>query len=136
MRWIAVFGVLMLGLAACERAPENPLLGRWQSDEAATLIEARDAGGLSEQQLQQLKDEKVFGRLVADIDDSEIVFEYEGKREPSAYRILKVEKPFVDIELFNNATSQYETTRIEAHDDRLWVPSSLASFREVFVRID
>lgn len=131
-----LFAFLALFLTGCELASQNPLLGRWQSDEKATLIEARNSGGLTEQQLQQLENEKVFGKLIAIIDEESIVFNFEGKLEPSPYRVLKIEKQFVDIELFNSSTKKYETTRIEMHGDRMWVPSAMADFREVFVRID
>ncbi|GMR01148.1 MAG: hypothetical protein BMS9Abin19_0504 [Gammaproteobacteria bacterium] len=135
MKRIFLFALFMLFVTGCEFASQNPLLGRWQSDEKATLVEARNAG-LTEQQLQQLENEKVFGRLIAIIDKEKIVFNFEDRFEPSPYRILKIEKQFVDIELFNSSTKAYETTRIETHGDRMWVPSAMASFREVFVRID
>lgn len=131
-----LFAFLVLFVTGCELASQNPLLGRWKSDEKATLIEARNSGGLTEQQLQQLENEKVFGKLVAIIDKESIVFDFEGKLEPSPYRVLKIEKQFVDIELFNSSTKAYETTRIEIRGDRIWVPSAMAGFREVFVRID
>ena len=127
--------LLVFFLAACEASSKNPLSGRWQSDEQATLAEARSAGGLTDQQIQQLDQENIFGRLVADIDNEQIVFTFNGKSEASPYRILKIEKPFVDIELLNAATGQYETTRIEVRGNRMWVPSAMASFREVFVRV-
>ncbi len=136
MKRFFLFAILLLLVTGCERAPQNPLLGRWKSDEQATLIEARDKGGLTQQQLQLLESEKVFGKLVATIDSEEIVFEYDGKRDPSPYSVLNIEEPFVDIELFNTSTSKYETIQIETQGDRMLVPSSLASFREVFVKID
>ena len=127
--------LLVFFLAACEASSKNPLSGRWQSDEQATLAEARSAGGLTDQQIQQLDQENIFGRLVADIENEQIIFTFDGKSEASPYRILKIEKPFVDIELLNAATGQYETTRIEVRGNRMWVPSAMASFREVFVRV-
>ena len=136
MRRLFLLTTLVFFVSACERPQENPLLGRWQSDAEATLVEARGSGSLTEQQLQRLENEKVFGKLIATIDRDKIVFEYEGKRDPSPYRILKIEKPFVDIELLNSSTDAYETTRIEVHGDRIWVPSAAVDFREVFVRID
>jgi hypothetical protein len=136
MKRFITLGLVALLLTGCQRAPENPLLGRWKSDEKATLVEARGSGTLTDAQLQQLENEKVFGKLVASIDNDKIVFEYEGKLDPSPYRIIKVEQPFVDIELFNSSTKTYETTRIEIHGDRIWVPTALVDFREVFVRID
>lgn len=130
-----LFVLFMFFVTGCELATQNPLLGRWKSDEKATLIEARNAG-LSEQQLQQLKNGKVFGKLIAVIDKDKIVFDFEGKSESSPYRILNMEKQFVDIELLNSSTGASETTRIETRGDRMWVPSAMADFREVFVRID
>jgi len=136
MKRIFLYSILVFFVAACERAPQNPLLGRWQSDEKATLVEARNTGELTQEQLQQLESEKVFGSLIANIDNEKIVFEYAGKNDPSPYKILKIEEPFIDIELFNSTTNAYETTRIETHGDRMWVPSAMVNFREVFVRID
>lgn len=128
--------VIALLAVACDRGPDNPLPGRWQSDEKATLAEARDSGTVTEEQLQELKAGKVFGKLIAVIDDEEIVFDYEGNRSHSPYTILKVEASFVVIKLYNSATKAYETTRIEVRGDRMWVPSAMAGFREVFVRLD
>jgi len=136
MKRIFLFSLLVFFLAACERGSQNPLLGRWLSDEKATLLEARNAGGMTEQQIQQLEKGRVFGRLLAVIDDEQIIFTFDGKSEASPYRVLRIEKPFVDIELFNTSTGRYENTRIEVHGGRMWVPSALASFREVFVRVD
>jgi len=130
-----LFVLLMFFIAGCELVSQNPLLGRWKSDEQATLIEARNAG-LSEQQLQQLKDAKVFGKLVAIIDKDKIIFDFDGKSESSPYKVLNIEKQFVDIELLNSSTGASEITRIETRGNRMWVPSAMADFREVFVRVD
>lgn len=130
-----LFVLFIFFITGCELVSQNPLIGRWKSDEAATLIEARNAG-LSEQQLQQLKNEKVFGRLEAVIDKEKIVFNFEGNNDTSPYKILKIDKQFVDIELLNSSTKAYEKTRIETQGNRMWVPSAMANFREVFVRVD
>ena len=136
MKRLFLLTILVLLISGCERTQKNPLVGRWQSHEEATLFEARGSGSLTEEQLQQLRKKKVFGKMIATIDSEKIVFNYKGKLDHSPYRILKIEKPFIDIELLNSSTNAYEKIQIEIHGDRIWVPSAIVDFREVFDRID
>jgi len=122
-------------LSGCFLESNNPIVGRWKSDETETLKEIQNSGSLTDKQIETLTSKIKFGKLILVIDAENITSYYEGDVDTDKYQIINIDGPFVEIESNNPLTNELERIVIEVRDEKMWVPSTLVDFREVFVRI-
>ena len=123
-------------LSGCFLESNNPIVGRWKSDETETLKEIQNSGSLTDKQIETLTSKIKFGKLILEIDAENITSYYEGDVDTDKYQIINIDGPFVEIESNNPLTNELERIVIEVRDEKMWVPSTLVDFREVFVRIE
>ena len=135
MKKIILILLLATLLSNCSLDSNNPIIGRWKSDEIETLKEIRNSGSLTEKQIEILTSKVKFGKLILEVDAEEITWYYEGNVDTEEYKIIKIDGPFVEIESRNPLTNELERIVIEVRGEKMWVPSTLVKFREVFVRI-
>ncbi len=123
-------------LSGCFQESNNPIVGRWKSDETETLKEIQNSGSLTDKQIKLLTSKIKFGKLILEIDADNITSYYEGDVDTDKYKIINIDGPFVEIESNNPLTNDLERIVIEVRNEKMWVPSTLVDFREVFVRIE
>ncbi len=119
----------------CNIAQENPLIGRWKSNKSETIIEIKNCGEYTEHQIALITSKITFGELVLDIDDETITSHYQGSVDTGEYKLLNIDNEIVRIESYNKLTDEIEVVSIEVQGDRMWMPSSLVNFREVFDKL-
>ena len=122
-------------LSGCFQGSKNPIVGRWKSDETETLKEIRNSGSLTDKQIEILMSKVKFGKLILEIDANEITSYYKGDVDTERYKLINIDGQFVEIESNNPLTNELERIVIEVRDEKMWVPSTLVEFREVFVKI-
>ena len=127
--------LLIIVASGCSIKEKNPLIGRWQSNEAETLKEIRHCGTCTEEQIELITSKISFGALILEIDEDTITSYYEGSDNAGSYRIISIDSPFIIVESHDPITEEIGVVTIEIRDNRMWVPSALLGFREVFTRI-
>ena len=70
-----------------------------------------------------------------EIDEETITSYYEGSDNQGSYKIVSMDSPFIIIESHDPITEAVGIVTIELQDNRMWIPSTLLGFREVFKRI-
>jgi hypothetical protein len=128
--------IVFIFLIGCSITQKNPLIGRWQSNKAETIKEIRNCGEYTEKQISLITSKVAFGELILAIDADTITSYYQGSVDTDEYKIISIDLGFVKIESYNNLTNENEIISIEVRSDKMWVPSSLVKFREVFDRIN
>ncbi|CAB1084809.1 hypothetical protein D1AOALGA4SA_12317 [Olavius algarvensis Delta 1 endosymbiont] len=136
MKKIIPILLLFTILYSCSLESKNPIIGRWKSDEIETLNEIRNSGSLSETQIEILTSKVKFGKLILEIDADEITSYYEGNVDTEQYKLINFDGSLVEIESRNPHTNELEKVVIEVRDKKMWIPSTLVKFREVFVKIE
>ncbi len=119
----------------CNIAQENPLIGQWKSNKNETIKEIKNCGEYTEHQIALITSKITFGELVLDIDDETITSHYQGSVDTGEYKLLNIDNEIVRIESYNKLTDEIEVVSIEVQGDRMWMPSSLVNFREVFDKL-
>ena len=127
--------LLITVLSGCSIKDKNPLIGRWQSNEAETLKEIKHGGAYTEEQIELITSKISFGALILEIDEDTITSYYEGSDNAGSYRIIGIDSPFIVVESHDPITEEAGIVIIEIRDNRMWLPSPLLGFREVFTRI-
>jgi len=122
--------------SGCSIKDKNPLIGRWQSDEAETLKEIRHCGTYTEKQIELIISKISIGEFILEIDDDTITSYYEGSDNAGSYKIVSMDSPFIIIESHDPITEAVGIVTIELQDNRMWIPSTRLGFREVFTRIN
>ena len=134
-RLLIVF-LLIIHPSGCSIKEKNPLIGRWQSDEVETLKEIRQCGAYTEKQIELITSKISFGAFILEIDEATITSYYEGSDNAGSYKIVRIDSPFIIIESHDPITEAVGLVTIEIRDNRMWIPSTLLGFREVFTRIN
>ena len=128
--------LLIITPSGCSIKEKNPLIGRWQSDEAATLKEIKNCATCTEKQIELITSKISFGELMLEIDEDTITSYFEGSDNAGSYRIVSFDSPFIIIESHDPITATIGIVTIEIRDNRMWIPSTRLGFREVFTRIN
>ena len=128
--------VLITVSSGCSMKEKNPLIGRWQANEAETLQEIRTCGSYTEKQIELITSKISFGAVIMEIDEDTITSYYEGSDNAGSYRIISIDSPFIIIESHDPITEEMGVVTIEIRDNIMWIPSALLGFREVFTRIN
>jgi len=128
--------LLIILPSGCSIKEKNPLIGRWQSDEVETLKEIRHCGAYTEKQIELITSKISFGAFILEIDEETITSYYEGSDNAGSYKIVRIDSPFIIIESHDPITEAVGLVTIEIRDNRMWIPSTLLGFREVFTRIN
>jgi len=128
--------LLIILPSGCSIKEKNPLIGRWQSNEAETLEEIRHCGAYTEKQIELITSKISFGEFILEIDADTITSYYEGSDNAGNYKIISIDSPFIIIESHDPITEAVGLVTIEIRDNRMWIPSTLLGFREVFTRIN
>ena len=133
-----LFILFLLSILAsgCSVKEKNPLIGRWQSNEAETLNEIRHCGPYTDEQIELITSKIFFGEFILEIDEETITSYYEGSDNAGSYRIISNHRPFIIIESHDPITEEVEILTIEIRDNRMWIPSTHLGCREVFTRIN
>ena len=127
--------VLIILPSGCSVKEKNPLIGRWQSNEAETLKEIRDCGPYTDNQIELITSKVSFGEFILEIDEDTITSYYEGSDNAGSYRIISIDSPFIIIESHDPITEEVGIVTIEIRDNSMWIPSTHLGCREVFSRI-
>jgi len=114
---------------------KNPLIGRWQSNKSETIREMKDCGEYTSHQISAITSKIPFGELSLTIDADRITSYYHGSVDIEAYKLVGIEPNFVRIEFYNNLSEENEVMPIQIQDDKMWMPSSIVKFREVFDKV-
>ena len=133
---LLILFVLISISSGCSIKENNPLIGRWQANEAETLQEIRTCGSYTEKQIELITSKISFGAFILEIDADTITSYYEGSDTAGSYRIISVDSPFIVIESHDPITEAVGIVTIEIRDNRMWIPSALLGFREVYTRIN
>ena len=133
---LLILFLLIIVSSECSIKEKNPLIGRWQSNEVETLREIRHCGVYTEEQIKLITSKISFGAFILEIDEDTITSYYEGSDNAGRYRIISIDSPFIIIESHDPITEEIGVVTIEIRDNRMWVPSPLPGFREVFTRIN
>ena len=128
--------LFVIVLSGCSIKDKNQLIGRWQSNEAETLKEIRHCGTYTEKQIELITSKISFGEFILEIDEDTITSYYEGSDNAGNYKIISIDSPFIIIESHDPITEAVGLVTIEIRDNRMWIPSTLLGFREVFTRIN
>jgi len=128
--------VLIIVSSGCSIKENNPLIGRWQANEDETLQEIRTCGSYTEKQIELITSKISFGAFILEIDEDTITSYYEGSDNAGSYRIITIDSPFIVIESHDPITEAVGIVTIELRDNKMWIPSALLGFREVFTRIN
>jgi hypothetical protein len=118
-----------------DMAQRNPLIGRWQSNKSETIQEMKGSGAYTAHQVSSIKSKVPFGELALTINADTITSYFQGSVDIDKYKLLDVDQDFVRIEFYNNLSEEEEIMPIQVRDGRMWMPSSIVNFREVFDRI-
>lgn len=116
-------------------AQKNPLIGRWQSNKSETIQEMKNCGAYTARQISSITAKVPFGELSLVIDTDTIISYYQDSVGIDDYKLLGIEQDFVRIELYNALSEENEIMPIQFGCSRMWMPSSIVNFREVFDRI-
>jgi len=114
----------------------NPLIGRWQSNKSETIQEMKACGVYTARQISSITAKVPFGELSLAINADTIVSYYQDSVDIDEYKLLKIEQDFVRIEYYNSLNEENEIMPIQIRGKRMWMPSSIVNFREVFDRIE
>ena len=133
---LLILVLLIIAPSGCSIKEKNPLIGRWQSDEAATLQEITHCDTCTKKQIELITSKISFGEFILEIDEDTITSYYEGSDNAGNYKIISIDSPFIIIESHDPITEAVGLVTIEIRDNRMWIPSTLLGFREVFTRIN
>ena len=133
---LLILFLLVIVSSGCSIKEKNPLIGRWQSNEAETLKEIRHCGTYTEKQIELITSKISFGEFILEIDEDTITSYYEGSDNAGSYKIVSFDSPFIIIESHDPITATIGIVTIEIRDNRMWIPSTRLGFREVFTRIN
>jgi len=133
---VFILSLLIIVGSGCSIKEKNPLIGRWQSNEVETLREIRHCGVYTEEQIKLITSKISFGAFILEIDEDTITSYYEGSDNAGRYRIISIDSPFIIVESQDPITEEVGIVTIEIRGNRMWIPSPLLGFREVFTRID
>ncbi|WP_155306836.1 hypothetical protein [Desulfosarcina widdelii] len=115
-------------------AQKNPLIGRWQSNKSETIQEMKGCGEYTTRQISSITSKVPFGELSLTINADTITSFFQGFVDIDKYKLLDVEQDLVRIEFHNKLSEEDEIMPIQVRGSRMWMPSSLVNFREVFDR--
>ena len=90
--------LLITVLSGCSIKEKNPLIGRWQANEAETLKKIRTCGSYTAKQIELITSKISFGSFVLEIDEDTITSSYEGSDNAGSYKIISIDSPFIIIE--------------------------------------
>jgi len=116
-------------------AQRNPLIGRWQSNKSETIQEMKGCGEYTAHQISSITSKVPFGELALTINADTITSYFQGSVDIDEYKLLEIEQDLVRIEFYNNLSEEDEIMPIQVRGGRMWMPSSIVNFREVFDRI-
>jgi hypothetical protein len=116
-------------------AQRNPLIGKWHSNKSETIQEMKGCGEYTARQISSITSKVLFGELALTIDAETITSYFQGSVDIDEYKLLEIEQDLVRIEFYNNLSEKDEIMPIQVRGGRMWMPSSIVNFREVFDRI-
>ena len=95
----------------------------------------KGSGAYTAHQVSSITSKVPFGELALTINADTITSYFQGSVDIDKYKLLDVDQDFVRIEFYNNLSEEEEIMPIQVRDGRMWMPSSIVNFREVFDRI-
>lgn len=134
--FISLCSFLLISCATTRN--DCPLLGKWQSNEKATLEEMEKHGGDIPEKLKKMLSDKFFGQLTLEYTCSTMTSYF--KDSPTAkdmkYEIIRRESNLLEVryhapELLGGIT----TKRINIIGDCYYVPTAGFTFSEVFCKV-
>lgn len=127
--WLA--GCSMQALASQPSPAENPLLGSWKSDKFLTRQSIINEHRLSADQKSLLMKSGGYGEIVLTV--SEDVISKTGEDE-SVYSVQEVRGNTVILAVSDAMTGEARRLYIRMDGEQIYVPSSEATFYEVYTR--
>ena len=134
--WLAGFLLTVVCVLGCGSAPkENPLVGTWVSDKQRTLEEIEKKPTVSAR-TRGLMDSDFFGKLRVRYDRDTYASEFEGEIVKGTYRILEVNKDFIEIEEQIEGWEKRFRSKIYFDGDYMYIESNKHDFREYFRKLE
>lgn len=123
--------LIAAAVLGCQSSPRRLMLGRWQSDRAATLEELRDHPSITPTQRDLLDD--VLGRLVIEYREGSATSKLDGWSGSWQYDVVGEGPNYVDLRGFDERSG--DVKRIWIQGDRMWVQVEGMGFNEYYSRM-
>lgn len=135
-RWDALFLLTFVCVVSCSSVPkDNPLVGSWISDKERTLDEI-DSKPTVSARTRGLMDNDFFGKLRVTYTRDTYESEFEGEIIKGQYRIIEVNKDFIEIEEQIEGWDKRFRSKIYFDGDYMYIESNKHDFREYFKKIE
>jgi len=124
-------------IISCATARDHcPLVGKWGSNEKATLVQMEKHGDVTEK-VRSIFLNNFFGKLTLEYTCSEVTSYYKDSlvEKDIRYEIIKKEGNFLEIEYHTKLLGKI-TRRITLAGDCYYVPVGGFTFSEVFCRVE
>ena len=136
IKWVVCFVLTCACVVACGSNPkDNPLIGVWISDKERTLEEIEKKPTVSAR-TQGLVDNDFFGKLRVSYERDTYASEFEGEIIKGKYRIIAVNKDFIEIEEQIEGWDKRFRSKIYFDGDYMYIESNKHDFREYFRKLE
>lgn len=131
----ALISFLLALTVGCAKAPDNPLIGTWQSDADATLADMHKHPEVTEKSRKFFEND-FFGHFrMTYTSDKHMTDDDKGFHTEVPYKVVEITKDHVDVAHFDELQQKYVTDRIYLDGDKIYVFTSKYNFKEYFRRL-
>lgn len=118
-----LYAYIAIAFVGCASKPDPRLLGRWRSDEVATVEYIKTNSNLTAEQIKILAD--IYGKLQITFETRHMYWELDDWQQTTPYEVVSRGPHHCVIRVFNESLGRRQTLRFDFDTDGLWETSDI-----------